>query len=205
VSAAEETIEALVQADASAGWLVLSPQVGIFRGAPRPGARRTAGDAVGRLTRLNRARDIVLPAGVEGVVASVATRDRAHPVEYGQVLFTLTPFPAGETDHPAGLVLPHDSLVPSEGEPIPAGCFAVTCPIDGVFYRGPSPGAPPFVQPGDLVETGRTLALVEAMKSFNAVVYGAAGLPARATLVQTRAGDGAEVKLGAALFILRPA
>jgi acetyl-CoA carboxylase biotin carboxyl carrier protein len=205
VSGAVETIEALVERAASGGWDVRAPRVGVFRGAPRAGARRTAGDAVGRLTCLAREEEIVLPAGVEGTVAAVAARDRTQPVEYGQLLFTLAPFAAGESPgHPGGLALPHDSVAP-QGEPIPEGCFAVTCPIDGIFYRSPSPGSPPFVQPGDSVETGRTLALVEAMKSFNAVVYGAAGLPPRATVVQARAADGSEVRLGTVLFVLQPA
>jgi biotin carboxyl carrier protein len=206
VSAAVETIEALVERAPAGGWEVRSPRVGVFRGAPRPGSRRTAGDAIGRLTCLAREEEIVLPAGVEGTVASVAARDRAQPVEYGQVLLTLSPFAAGEdTGHPAGLVLPHGSVAPAQGDSIPEGCFAVTCPIDGIFYRSPSPGAPAFVQPGDTVETGRTLGLVEAMKSFNAVVYGAPGLPPRATVVQARAADRSEVRLGSILFVLHPA
>ena len=37
----------------------------------------------------------------------------------------------------------------------------------GVFYAGPSPEAPPFVQVGDRVEQGQVLCLVEAMKMMN--------------------------------------
>ena len=37
----------------------------------------------------------------------------------------------------------------------------------GVFYRAPSPGAPPFVEVGDAVAPGQTLCILEAMKLFN--------------------------------------
>ncbi|MGH9869098.1 MAG: acetyl-CoA carboxylase biotin carboxyl carrier protein [Candidatus Polarisedimenticolia bacterium] len=206
MSGAVETIEALVERGGDGGWVVKAPRVGVMRGTPRRGARRTAGDPVGRLFVLDRIEDVVLPAGVEGIVDRVEAARRAEAVEYGQTLFVLAPFPSGEAaGHPPGLVLPSGSLAPAGGDAIPAGCFVVSSPIDGIFYRSPTPGAPAFVRPGDTVEAGRTLGLVEAMKSFNAVVYGAAGLPPRATLVETRAGDGAEVNQGAVLFVLRPA
>jgi len=56
---------------------------------------------------------------------------------------------------------------------------------------------------GDQLETGRTLGLIEAMKSFNAVTYGGPGLPARAVIVEARAADAAEVRQGDVLFVIR--
>jgi acetyl-CoA carboxylase biotin carboxyl carrier protein len=203
---AARALEALVETRPEGGLLVRSPRVGIYRGAPRAGARRTAGDTIGRIAALNQAADLVLPAGAEGIVADVAIRPRMEPVEYGQPLFTLMPFPSGEAlSHPHGLVVSPAALAGSGDRGIPEGCFAVMSPIEGTFYRGPSPGASPFVRPGETIETGRTLGLVEAMKSFNAVVYGGAGLPARAEVVEPRAGDGAEVAQGAVLLVLKPA
>ena len=37
----------------------------------------------------------------------------------------------------------------------------------GTFYRCPSPDAPAYVNVGDRVKTGQTLALIEAMKIMN--------------------------------------
>ncbi|HKY33599.1 MAG TPA: hypothetical protein VJV23_13800 [Candidatus Polarisedimenticolia bacterium] len=197
-------VEALAERGPSGGWSIRSPRVGVYREAPREGARRTAGDSVGRLSVLNREQEVVLPAGVEGIVAPGGRRGAARAVEYGEVLFEMAPLPGGQAaGHPAGLVVPASS-VPAGAAGLPEGCFAATSPIDGVFYARPSPGAPPFVLPGAAVETGRTLGLVEAMKSFNAVVYGEPGLPARAEVVEARAADGAEVRQGAVLFVLRP-
>jgi len=43
----------------------------------------------------------------------------------------------------------------------------VKSPIVGTFYEAPSPGAPPFVKAGDMVEVGQVLCIVEAMKMMN--------------------------------------
>ena len=45
----------------------------------------------------------------------------------------------------------------------------VRTPIPGVFYRRPSPGSPPFVSEGDVVEGGGVVGLVEVMKQFHEV------------------------------------
>ena len=46
---------------------------------------------------------------------------------------------------------------------------AITAPLVGQFYRAGKPGAPPFVEPGDIVEAGQTVCIVEAMKMMNEV------------------------------------
>src|SRR5262249_6277599 len=43
----------------------------------------------------------------------------------------------------------------------------VKSPIVGTFYESPSPGSPPFVKIGDVVEEGQTLCIIEAMKLMN--------------------------------------
>lgn len=45
----------------------------------------------------------------------------------------------------------------------------VRSPLVGTFYRSPSPGAPHFIEIGDLVRKGQTLCIVEAMKLMNEV------------------------------------
>jgi acetyl-CoA carboxylase biotin carboxyl carrier protein len=51
----------------------------------------------------------------------------------------------------------------------------VLAPLVGTFYGAPKPGAKPFVQPGDAVEAGQTVCIVEAMKMMNEVVAGESG------------------------------
>ena len=45
----------------------------------------------------------------------------------------------------------------------------VQSPIMGMLYRSPSPRSPPFVKEGDMVDTGKTLCIVEAMKVMNEI------------------------------------
>src|SRR5271163_877842 len=45
----------------------------------------------------------------------------------------------------------------------------VKSPIVGTLYEAPSPGAPPFVKVGDMVEVGQVLCIVEAMKLLNEI------------------------------------
>jgi acetyl-CoA carboxylase biotin carboxyl carrier protein len=45
----------------------------------------------------------------------------------------------------------------------------VLSPLPGIFYRRPSPEAPPFKQDGDKVKTGDVIGLVEVMKQFTEI------------------------------------
>lgn len=46
---------------------------------------------------------------------------------------------------------------------------SITSPITGVFYRSPSPSSPMFVKEGDVVDVGKTLCIIEAMKVMNEI------------------------------------
>ncbi len=67
--------------------------------------------------------------------------------------------------------------------------YPVEAPMTGMFYRGPSPNEPPYVEEGDVVHEGQTIGLIEAMKVFNEVPSPVSGtvrriLAQNATLVQ---------------------
>ena len=55
------------------------------------------------------------------------------------------------------------------------GLVAVRAPMTGTFYRASTPGAPPFVEVGTMVEPGDIVCLIEVMKLFNSIPAGAAG------------------------------
>jgi len=74
---------------------------------------------------------------------------------------------------------------------------AVPSPVMGIFYRRPAPDAPPFVEPGDAVEPGTTLAIVEVMKLMMPVTAEVAGRVARVC-----AEDGAMVEEAQPLFLV---
>jgi biotin carboxyl carrier protein len=51
----------------------------------------------------------------------------------------------------------------------------VLSPLPGIFYRRPSPEAPPYKAEGDRVSVGDVIGLVEVMKQFNEVHADAGG------------------------------
>lgn len=78
-----------------------------------------------------------------------------------------------------------------------ANANALTSPMVGTIYLSPEPGAKAFVQVGDKVKKGDTLALVEAMKTFNPVEAPKAG-----TVTSIIATDGQPVEFGEPLMVI---
>lgn len=181
------------------GWRIRAPLVGRWSAHPHPGALVGAGSVVGLLDRLDRRFLLVLPDGTAGRVRGAMPRDRVVAVEYGQVLFELSPL---REDDAAGL----EAEGRATGAVVPGlapGLHAVVAPTDGVFYRRPTPGARPFVDAGDRVRAGQPVGLIEVMKTFGQIPYGGAGLPEEAEVVEVRAADGAEVRAGDVLVVVR--
>lgn len=98
------------------------------------------------------------------------------------------------------------SAAPAVAEPAPSApapaepasnSTVVTAPIIGVFYRSPSPGAPPFVEPGAAVEPDTTIGIIEVMKLMNPVTAGTVG-----TLTEFLAADNAQVEFGQPLAVI---
>ncbi len=48
--------------------------------------------------------------------------------------------------------------------------LTVKTPLTGTFYSAPSPKAQPFVEPGQVVEKGQILCIIEAMKVMNEIL-----------------------------------
>lgn len=51
-----------------------------------------------------------------------------------------------------------------ESVPLQEDAHYVRAPLVGTYYAGPGPDQPSFVRPGDRVNEGQTLCLIEAMK-----------------------------------------
>jgi acetyl-CoA carboxylase biotin carboxyl carrier protein len=75
----------------------------------------------------------------------------------------------------------------------------IESPSVGLFWRSPSPGAPPFVDVGTQVSAGDTLAIVEVMKLMNHVVA-----PGPGTVRAILAENGGRVEHGQPLFAIDP-
>jgi acetyl-CoA carboxylase biotin carboxyl carrier protein len=59
-----------------------------------------------------------------------------------------------------------------EAELAPAGkstIVEIKSPMVGTFYRAPAPDADPYIRVGDIVDVGRVLCIVEAMKLMNEI------------------------------------
>lgn len=76
----------------------------------------------------------------------------------------------------------------------------VKSPIVGTYYGSPSPGSAPFVSPGDHVDKGQVICIVEAMKLMNEIEAEFAG-----TIVECLAETGNPVEFGQKLFKVKKA
>jgi acetyl-CoA carboxylase biotin carboxyl carrier protein len=75
----------------------------------------------------------------------------------------------------------------------------VTSPSVGLFWRAPSPGAPPFVEIGGPVAQGDTVAIVEVMKLMNHVTA-----PVSGTVTAVLPENGEAVEYGQVLVTIDP-
>lgn len=95
---------------------------------------------------------------------------------------------------------PPASPAPPAPEPAPPAenLHMVRSPIVGTYYESPSPGSPPFVKPGDMVEAGQVICIVEAMKLMNEIEADASG-----EIVKVLVANGAPIEYGQELFAIR--
>lgn len=107
----------------------------------------------------------------------------------------------------AEVAVPLSAVAPPAAAPVPKpaapaveeGLHTVRSPIVGTFYEAPSPGAPPFVKPGDVVEVGQVLCIVEAMKLMNEIESDVAG-----EITKKLVTNGQPIEYGQELFVIRP-
>jgi acetyl-CoA carboxylase biotin carboxyl carrier protein len=75
----------------------------------------------------------------------------------------------------------------------------VSAPSVGLFWRSPSPGAPPFVDVGSRVGPDDTIAIIEVMKLMSPLKAGLSGV-----VTAILAENGATVARGDALVLVDP-
>jgi acetyl-CoA carboxylase biotin carboxyl carrier protein len=100
--------------------------------------------------------------------------------------------PAPSADHPAAAPAAAPVADPD------AGLHIVKSPIVGTYYGSPSPGAAAFVAPGDQVDKGQVICIVEAMKLMNEIESDAAG-----EIVKCFVSNGQPIEFGQPLFSIR--
>lgn len=82
----------------------------------------------------------------------------------------------------------------------PPGLDYLRAPMVGTFYRAPAPDARPFVTEGDVVEVGRQVAIIEAMKLMNPVEAVSGG-----RILEVLVEDGTPVEYDQPLFAVASA
>ena len=104
---------------------------------------------------------------------------------------------------PMAMAAPAPAAAPAAAAPAAdpdAGLHIIKSPIVGTYYGSPSPGSAPFVAPGDRVEKGQVVCIVEAMKLMNEIESDASG-----EVVKVLVSNGQPVEFGQPLFAVRTA
>lgn len=129
-------------------------------------------------------RIVVRRRGAEGASPTGAPAPRAAPAA-----------------RPDGGALPvaGPAAAPAAPGPAKGGEGVVSAPMVGVFYRAPSPEAPPFVEVGSRVAPGDPLCVIEVMKLFTTIHAEAGG-----TVREIGPENAQLVEYGQMLFVIGP-
>ncbi len=163
----------------------LSPRASaISEKALGPGALVAPGTVLGALEVLAVRTRVVAGPDCYGIVVADPKRDRRAriAVEMGSVLYELDPSRA--------------AAAPEVRDPASPRGLVFLSPSSGRFYRRPGSDKPPFVEVGGSVSDGQPVGLLEVMKTFHRLSYGAPGLPSPAKIRAISIEDGADIEVG---------
>ncbi len=139
------------------------------------------GDLVERLTKIARAN-------------GVASMSVAH----GALTVDLSLVPSPNSVEAQMLRAPEAAILLTS-PPSAELTDVITAPMVGTFYTGSKPGEPSFVEPGDRVEVGQTIGIIEAMKIMNEIPSDVACL-----VLEVLVTNGQAVEYGTPLFRIAP-
>lgn len=101
---------------------------------------------------------------------------------------------------PAANVATAQAPVAAQTEPkSPTNTITIKSPMIGTFYRKPSPSKPNFVEVGDVIEKGKVVCIIEAMKLFNNIESEISG-----RIVKILVNDASPVEFDQPLFVVEP-
>ena len=146
----------------------------------------------------NKIGEFDLERGELKVRIKFASEGSSQQVDMAQMarMFAAAPVAPVAAASPAA---PVAAAAPAAETSEDAGLHEVKSPIVGTFYDAPSPGAAPYVKPGDQVELGQVLCIIEAMKLMNEIECDVAGEVVKRIVV-----PGQPVEYGQALFVIKP-
>ena len=120
----------------------------------------------------------------------------SHPAADAGPAATETAAPAATGAVPATPADGQASSPDPEADAV-ADSVRVCSPLVGTFYHAPKPGEPPFVRPGDTVEAGQQVGILEAMKLMNPIEADQRGV-----VTEILVPDGTPVEYGQPLIAL---
>jgi acetyl-CoA carboxylase biotin carboxyl carrier protein len=91
------------------------------------------------------------------------------------------------------------SVAPPAPPAVRGDLVEITAPMVATFYRAPSPGDPPFVEPGGRISVGQTVCILEAMKLMNELEAEVSG-----EVVEILVENGTPVEFGQVLMRVKP-
>lgn len=202
MNARASKVEALIAVGEDGRISLRSPLVGYLRDGLPAGHVVQPADVIGQLDVLGTTHALVAPEGASGQVvtdlnalAGGAARSKT-PLAYGDVFLVLDPNAVGHA---------HAGTRAAAREANTSTGLSLKAPSSGRYYGRPGPGKDAFVNVGDVVSVGQTVALLEVMKTFNRVLYGGKGLPERARVTRIVPAEESDVQSGSVLLELEPA
>lgn len=147
------------------------------------------GDAVRSLARLLDETDL---SEIEYQVGTQRVRVCRNG---GQVMMAAAPAPVSA----APIITPAPTQPAPAQIPAPQAASGekITSPMVGTAYLAPEPGAAPFIKPGDMINEGDVMLIIEAMKVMNPIKATKSG-----KVLEILVTDGAPVEYGETLITL---
>jgi acetyl-CoA carboxylase biotin carboxyl carrier protein len=90
-----------------------------------------------------------------------------------------------------------NNVTSNPGSAVPVDGHRVTAPSIGLFWQSSQPGAPPFVEVGQMIQPDDTLCIIEVMKLMNHVKAGVTG-----RVLSIAVDNGQMVEFGDLLMVL---
>ena len=75
----------------------------------------------------------------------------------------------------------------------------IKAPMVGTFYRAPSPEAPPYVEVGQIIDSGQVICIIEAMKLMNEIKSEIKG-----KILEILVDNAEPVEFGQPMFLIEP-
>jgi oxaloacetate decarboxylase (Na+ extruding) subunit alpha len=80
-----------------------------------------------------------------------------------------------------------------------ANAVEIKAPMVGTFYRAPAPEAAPYVEVGQIIETGQVICIIEAMKLMNEIKSEIKG-----KILEVLVDNAEPVEFGQPMFLIEP-